>query len=339
MARTRVLFITHRGERHQQAALDAAPDRLAIEMLRSPSREQILEALPRAEILVSERSGDIDAAMIAAAPQLRLIQRLGVRTWDIDLDAAKAAGIPVSVMPVRTCMLVAEHMIMLMIALARRLPELMRIANEAGDWGEPRQCDENYFAYNWSRRRRIGALNGARVGILGLGEIALNLARDLNGFGAEVLYNKRARLPENVERDLALRYAEKVEIAESCDFVACLLPNLPGLRGVVGSEFLGRMKPDAVLAHCGAPGIVDEPALFEALKAGRLGGAALDCFAWEPLRPNDPLLDLARDPAMNLILTPHVGAGSVSASKEERIGDYDDILALLDGRPLRWQAA
>lgn len=339
MPRTRVVFVTHRGERHQQAALDAAPPGLDIHMLRSPSRAEILAALPEADVLVSERSGDIDAEMIAAAPRLRLIQRLGTRLWDIDLAAARAAGVAVSAMPVRSCMLVAEHMTMLLIALARRLPELSAIANAAGDWGEPRLCDENYFAYNWSGRTRIGALNGARVGILGFGEIALNLSRDLRGFGAEVLYNKRTPLPAAVEADLGVRFAEKDEIAAGCDFVASLLPNLPGLRGTVGADFLARMRPHAVLAHCGAPGIVDEPALIAALTQGRLGGAALDCFAYEPLRPDDPLLPLARDPAMNLILTPHVGAGTVSANKDERMGDYDDILAVLDGRPPRWQVA
>ena len=89
------LFITHRGERHQQAALDAAPAELDVTLRRSPSKDEIIALLPGKEFLITERSGEIDADIIRAGHDLRLIQRLGAQTHDIDLDAARAAGIPV----------------------------------------------------------------------------------------------------------------------------------------------------------------------------------------------------------------------------------------------------
>src|SRR5271169_4978710 len=106
------LFITHRGLFHQQAALEAAPANLDVTMLRTPSNEQILDLLPGKEFLISERSGVIDADIIKAGKNLRLIQRLGSQNQDIDLNAAKAAGIPVCYLPIRTCINVSEHLMM-----------------------------------------------------------------------------------------------------------------------------------------------------------------------------------------------------------------------------------
>ena len=119
------LFITHRGERHQNDALQAAPKDLEVTMLRSPSKEEILVALPGKEFLITERTGVIDADIINAGKDLKLIQRLGVQTYDIDLKAAKKAGIPVCYLPVRSCIMVAEPMLMQILVLAKRLREVM----------------------------------------------------------------------------------------------------------------------------------------------------------------------------------------------------------------------
>jgi phosphoglycerate dehydrogenase-like enzyme len=116
--------------------------------------------------------------------------------------------------------------------------------------------------------------------------------------------------------------------------VSCLLPNLPENNQSVDATFFGRAKRGACFVHVGAPGTVNETDLIAALRAGRLGGAAIDCYTYEPLRPDDPLLELARNPAANLILTPHVAAGTVAANREERVRDYSNLLAVLRGEPL-----
>jgi phosphoglycerate dehydrogenase-like enzyme len=336
MRKHRTLFVTQRSERHQKAALEAAPAELDIVMRRSPGKNEVLALVPEAEFLITERSGEIDGDIIAAGPRLKLIQRLGTQTWDIDVEAARRASVPVCTMPVRTCILVAEHMVMLMLALARRLRELVRVTDEAGDWGlPPQRCNENYFAFNWSKRAEIKALYGSTVGLLGFGEIATELARRLRGFGCRVLYSKRRRLPPAHEASLGITFAARDELADASDFIGCLLPNLPELNQSVDAAFFARCRKGAVFVHCGAPGVVNELDLIAALASGRLGGAALDCFTYEPLRPDDPLLRLSRDPAANLVLTPHIAAGTVAASREERLQDYSNLIACIHGQPLQ----
>ena len=336
MTRHRTLFVTQRGLRHQQAAAAAAPPELDVTVLRTADKREILPLLPDMDFLVSERTGAIDAEVIAAGGKLKLIQRLGSQVWDIDAAAASRAGTPVCYWPVQTCILVAEHMILLMLALGRRLRELVKITDEAGDWDlPPKRCNEDYFAFNWSRQERQGALLGATVGILGFGEIGTELARRLRPFGCTVLYAKRRRLPPAVEAELGLAYATRDELAERADYVSCLLPNLPENNQSVDAAYFGRTKRGACFVHCGAPGTVNEADLIAALRAGLLGGAAIDCYTYEPLRPDDPLLALARDPAANLVLTPHVAAGTVAASRDERVRDYTNLLAVLRGEPLQ----
>lgn len=335
MTKHPTLFITHRGERHQQAALDAAPPELDITMWRSPSKDEIIALLPGKEFLITERTGEIDTDIIAAGKDLRLIQRLGSQTYDIDLDAAQAAGIPVCYLPVRSCIMVAEHMVLQMLALAKRLREVVDLTLEANDFGHsPQRCDEDYFAYNWTERENILGLWGATVGILGMGEIGAELARRLRGFGCTVLYNKRNRLPDAAEREINVQFAEVDEMLAQSDFVCMLMPLFPETEQALSHDFFAKMKPGSIFVSCGGSGVVDEDALAEALRTGHLYGAAADTFTFEPIAPDDPLLPIARDPRANVVLTPHTAAGTVAAASDERYGDYANLMRLLHGEPL-----
>lgn len=338
-----VLFLTDRGLWHQQAALESAPSQLAVTMMRQPSRDEVLRRLPDVEFLITERVGVIDAEMIATGTQLRLIQRLGSLTHDIDLEAARAAGVPVSAWPVHTCIMVAEHLVMQMLALTKRLGEAAAIANEAADWGTPsRRTDEDVFAYNWSARTGIGRIFGRTVGILGLGEIGAELASRLRGFApARILYHKRSRLPDGAEAALGLSYASLQELFAESDFVCNLLPYSSGTDMLVGSDLLSTMKRGACLLSCGSGSVIDEAALAEALRAGHLSGAALDTFEWEPIRPDNPLLPLAQDPAMNVLLTPHTAAGSYEnvPAGQSRRADYENVMRVLRNEPALYRVA
>lgn len=338
MTRHRVLFLTQRGQRHQQAALEAAPPELEITIRRDPPRDEILQLLPEMEVLITERVGVVDAALIAAGRNLRLIQRLGVQTWDIDLDAARRAGIPVCYQPVQTCVLVAEHILLQMLGLAKRVRELMHVAEEAGDWGRPpRRCDEDYFAYNWSGRENLGQLWRSTVGILGFGEIGVDLAHRLRGFECAVLYHKRHRLPPQAEAEFNLTYVTQEELVRRSDYVCSLLPYFPETDMSLNAAFFAALKPGALFVHCGAGAVVDDAALIEALRSGHLGGAALDTYTYEPIRPDDPLLALARDPMQNLILTPHTAAGASAAERNARANDYTNLRALFAGEALQYR--
>ena len=159
-------------------------------MLESPAKSEIIQNLPGTEVLITERSGRIDDEIIQAGGDLKLIQRLGRFTHDIDLEAARAQGVAVASFPLLVSVLVSEHVLMQVLALAKTVREAGHAIQQAGDWPAPRKCDENYFAYNWTGRTGIRTLSDATVGIIGLGEIGADVARRLQPFGARVLYHK-----------------------------------------------------------------------------------------------------------------------------------------------------
>jgi phosphoglycerate dehydrogenase-like enzyme len=332
-----VLFLTQRGLQHQQWALEGAPPELALVIRREASRETLLTLLADAEFLITERTGVVDAELIAAAPKLRLIQRLGRQSWDIDLAAARQAGIAVCCAPIGGCVMVAEQMLLQILGTLKRVREGMAVAAEAADWGiETVRGDEDHFAYNWSRRGGIGQLSGASVGILGFGEIGLELVELLRSFHCTVRYHKRSRLPAAVEEQLGIHYASPSQIAASSEIVCSLLP-YQGPQPPVDASYFASMRPGAIFVHCGSGATVDEAALLAALRSGQLAGAALDTYTYEPLRKDDPLVAAVQEPAFNLMLTPHTAAGGITAGGQGRTPDYDNILALLAGRPLQHQ--
>lgn len=337
----RTLFLTERGLRHQQDALAAAPPELAVTMLRRPSREELLPHLAEAAFWISERTGVIDRELIAAAPRLKMILRLGSLAHDIDLDAARVAGVVVSTWPQRGVIMVAEHLMMQMLALVKRLREVEAITVSAGDWGLSRRTDEDTFAYNWSGRQGIGGLWQQTVGILGFGEIGAELARRLRGWECRVLYHRRRRLPAWQERDLGIEYTGQDALLGQSDFLVNLLPYFPETDLSVRAEHFAAMKPGACLVSCGSGSVLDEAALADALRGGRLAGVALDTLEWEPVKPDSPLRLLAAEgPHRNVLLTPHTAAGAAAAGViPSRADDYTPILHFLRGETVPYRLA
>ncbi len=327
----RTLFITERGLFHQQAALRDAPPELAVIMLRQPERAELIAHLADADFLISERAGVIDAEMLAAATRLKLIVRLGSLAHDIDRAAAEARGIRVVTWPQPGVIYVAEHLVLQMLALAKRLREVEAVALAAGDWSPSRRTDEDTFAYNWSGRQDLAGLWGQAVGILGFGEIGAELARRLRGWECRVSYHRRRRLPAEVESELGITYATRDEVLAGSDFVVNLLPYFPETDLALDAAALGQMRRGAFLVSCGSGSVIDEGALAEAVRSGRLGGAALDTFEWEPLQADNPLRQLAlEDEHANVLLTPHIAAGAARAGEQaSRRRDYEPIMAYL----------
>jgi phosphoglycerate dehydrogenase-like enzyme len=303
----------------------------------------VLRLLPHMEFLISEREDVIDAEMIAAGRQLRLIQRLGSQTWDIDLDAAKKAGIPVCCWPDPGTINVAEFCVMQTLDLMKKARDLASTLNRA-DWDkEPRLCDEDTFAYNWSGRSGSDMLWEQTVGIMGFGEIGRELALMLRGFRCQVLYHKRRPIPARAEKELAITYTLPDELALRSKVVYCLLPFIPEAAQSINAAFFAKMQPGAYFVFCGGSGMVNEADLVNTLRSGHLAGAALDTFTYEPLPKESPLLALHRelfDPRIaepvNLLLTPHVAAGTRGGSRRS---DYTNLLNLLAGKPLLYRVA
>lgn len=326
------VFTTARSARHQKDALAVAPDGLAVTMLRSPERPVLEDALAKARYLVSERSGTVDAALLEASPELRLILRLGELSHDIDLEAARRAGVMVCRRPQEGVLRVAEFCVLQMLALLRRLRESEDLARQAGnDWVARRTTDENRFAYNWTRRRDLRGLHGLHIGILGMGEIGIALARRLNGWGVELSYHRRSMLPRAVEVELGLTRREPDELLASCDILVNLLPYTEATAGWLNAARIAVMPAGALLVSAGSGGVVDEAALAAAVASGALAGAALDTFGVEPIEAANPLVVLAGQGA-NLLLTPHVAGGSPGDADAAFAAMWDPVRDHMAGR-------
>ena len=292
--RSLVVFTTERSPRHQQLAIEAAPENLQIAMLRNPDRATLVAHLADARFLLSERAGLIDADLIQSVPRLEMIVRIGSVTFDIDLEAAKSAGVVVCYWPIDGAIRVAEHLMLQMLALGKRLRRAESVALEAGSWGESRRTDENTFAFNWSNMNGTTGLRRQTVGIIGFGEIGAELARRLQGWGCSLLYNKRRRLPESTETALALTYVNTDTLFLESDYVVNLLPYSTQTDMMIGASLIATMKAGAFFVSCGSGATVNEAALGHAVESAKLGGVALDTYEWEPIRPTNALIALAK---------------------------------------------
>ncbi|MBN1665998.1 MAG: hypothetical protein JW862_02885 [Anaerolineales bacterium] len=335
----KLVFTTDRGEWHQQMALDGAPENLNVTMLRVPDKATLIEALQDAEFLISERFGCIDAEIIQNAPKLKLIQRLGSLVHDIDLEAAAQAGVAVCYLPLGGVIHVAEHLVMQILALSKKLREVEAVALAASpEWGHSRRTDEDTFAYNWSNRLGVSRIWGKNIGIIGFGEIGVEFARRMGGWECTLLYNKRSRLPESIETDLGLVYFPQDELFSRSDYVVNLLPFVPGNDLLLTARVFEQMKSGAFLVSCGSGSTIDEAALAEAIRSGKLAGAALDTFEYEPIRADNSLIAAAKE-GFNILLTPHTAAGTADHEGQipDRSGDYRNIAHFLAGKPLEYQ--
>ena len=330
----KVLFLTDRSESHQRAALKSAPPGLEVIMKRRPSKTDLMTLIPTVDFLISERNIPISGELLAAAEHLKLIVRLGSLTHDIDRDAARAMGITITAQPVISTIFAAEHMIMMMLATMRHLGRAMAATNAADHGLGARRTDENTFSYNWLGYTDLIGLYRKSVAILGMGEIGVELARRLKAFHPEsVFYQKRTQYPKAVERELSIKYAD-MTACMGADVVVSLLPYSPKTERIINADMLHLMKPSGVLVHAGSGGVIDEQDLVEALQTRVLAGAALDTYEFEPLQPMHSVVKLARDPASNLLLTPHIASATLP---DNRADDYGEIVRFLAREPLMYE--
>jgi phosphoglycerate dehydrogenase-like enzyme len=219
---------------------------------------------------------------------VRLVQLLSAGYDQSDIAAHRAAGVPLCNNGGANATAVAEHAIMLMLAVCRRLPWL-HASTAAGRWRG-----------NDVANTRLYELRGKTLGIIGLGTIGKKVARLANAFGMNVQYYDIRRVPEETEDALQLRFRLLRELLRSSDIVSLHTPLLPSTRHLLGRAEIALMKPEAYLINTSRGPVVDEAALTEALTAGRLAGAGLDVFDQEPPPADNPLLALP-----NVVLTPH----------------------------------
>ena len=207
--------------------------------------------------------------LLAAARRLRFIQKLGAGIDRIDLDVCRSRGIGVARLHAGNSIPVAEHTILLMLAVYRQLPQIDR-RTRAGAWQKE------------DARGVHRQLQNKTVGLVGFGAIGKEVAKRLRGFEVTILYYDPVRAARDVEQSLGVSYADLDELVRTADIVSLHLPLLPQTAGIINAQRIRAMKPGAVLINCARGGLVDETALVAALKDGRLFGAGIDAFASEP---------------------------------------------------------
>lgn len=276
---------------------------------------QLAERIAEAQVVVSNKVM-LDEAAMAAAPRLRLIAIAATGTNNVDLKAAARRNIAVCNVRRYATPSVVQHVFALLLSLTRRLNDY-RQAVAQGRWQQSGQfCLLDY---------PIGELNGRTLGIVGYGELGEAVARVAGqAFGMQVLLSQR---PGAAARQGRLPLGE---LLPQVDVLSLHCPLTEATRGLIGAAELALMKPEAILINTARGGIVDEQALAEALRAGRLGGAGIDVLEQEPPANDNPLL---QGDLPNLIVTPHIAWASREA--RQRLTDQlaENIRAFLDGRP------
>src|SRR4051812_26186791 len=231
--------------------------------------------LPDAEVLLHILK-PATAEIIAQAPRLKLIQKIGVGVNTIDLAAARARGIAIANMPGTNTPAVAEAALLLILATLRNLAGLDRACRAGQGWAAGPALQE-----------RAGELQGRIVGLVGAGMVPRALVPILRGFGARPVYWSRAAHPE-----LGIPLLALDELLATADIVSLHVPLVPETERLIDGAALARMKPGAILVNTARGGLVDEAALVAALTSSHLRAAGLDVFAAEPVAPDNPLLKL-----------------------------------------------
>jgi len=272
----------------------------------------VAEALRDAEVLWHVLT-PCTAAMIAGAPNLRLIQKIGSGVNTIDLQAAKARGIAVCNLPGTNAAAVAEMTLLLMLAALRRLALLDRATRDGTGWRLEPALQDHF--------RELG---GRVVGLVGYGAVPQALAPILRAMGCRLLYTARSPKPEALGDWRALP-----DLLNQADIVSLHVPLTPSTEKLVDAAALGLMKPGAVLVNTARGGLVDQAALTAALASGRLGAAGLDVFAHEPADAADPLFRLD-----NVVVAPHVAWLTTGTFDRSFVLAAENCQRLRDGWPL-----
>lgn len=257
--------------------------------------EELVDKIGDYDAIIIRSRTNVDERVLRAKGKLKAVARAGVGLDNVDLETAKKVGIQVINSPEAPSNAVAELVLGLMLALARRIPE----------------GDASLKRGEWIKRQLTGfELKGKTLGIIGFGRIGYELGKKCKALGMTVV-------AYDVAMDRVIKYVEEIraesvtmeDLLSRSDFVSVHVPLLPQTRNLIGRDQIGLMKKSAYLINAARGGIIDEMALRDALVKGELGGAALDVFANEP--PDDTSLTGLK----NIICMPHIGAATVEAQR------------------------
>jgi D-3-phosphoglycerate dehydrogenase / 2-oxoglutarate reductase len=272
--------------------------------------DQLREAVRDAAALVIRSATRVDDALLAAAPELVVVGRAGIGLDNVDVEAATRRGVMVVNAPQSNVLSAAEHTLALLLAQARNVP----------------QADADLRRGEWNRTRWEGVeLHAKTLGIVGLGRVGVLVAQRAHAFGMQLLAYDPFVSADRA-RQLGVQLVPALdELVRQADFLTIHLPKTPDTIGLVNAELLTHAKPTLRIVNTARGGIIDEAALAEALREGRVAGAAIDVWATEPTT-DSPLFKLA-----NVVVTPHLGASTAEAQDKAGQTIAEQVVLALRG--------
>jgi phosphoglycerate dehydrogenase-like enzyme len=317
MSQKPVVILVPPSDATGELARSIAPAHIDL-VLAQPGTATFQAALPKAEFMICYPHVKMEDAFYKAAPKVRLVQLLSAGYDAVDLDAARRAKVPVSNNGGANAISVAEHAVMLMLTVARRVV-WQHASVSGGRWRGNGPPPTMYELYDKT------------LGIIGLGNIGRKVARRAQAFGMKIEYYDIKRLTEDEEDALGVKFRLLTELLKRSDFVSLHVPLNASTKHLIGARELALLKPSAILVNTSRGPVIDEVALTKALAENKFFGAGLDVFDEEPTPPNNPLLKLE-----NVVLTAHF-AGPTSDNHVARFRNaFDNVERMMRGDKPFW---
>jgi glyoxylate reductase len=315
MSRPRV-FVTRMIAREAMDSIAQTTDMEVWANELPPPYDVLMQKARDAEGLLTLLSDRVDAGLLNAASRLKVVSNMAVGYDNIDVAEATRRHIIVGYTPEVLTETTADMTFALMMAAARRVVEADQ-HTRGGLWK------------TWGPKIMLGYdIHHATLGIIGLGRIGTEVAKRARGFEMKVFYYDQVRRSEEEERRLGVEYVPRLaKLLPQADFVSVHVPLLPGTHHLLGAPEFALMKPNAVLVNTSRGPIVDQKALYEALKARHIFAAGIDVTEIEPIPRDDPLLTLD-----NIIITPHIASASFTTRTKMALMAVENLLAGLEGK-------
>ena len=297
-----------------QVGIDILSQVAQVDIKTGLSADELVQIIPEYDALMIRSGTRVTQAVIEAGKQLKIIGRAGVGVDNVDVPAATRRGILVVNSPEGNTVAAAEHAVAMMLAMSRFIPD----ANQSVKSGK------------WDRKSFTGVeVYKKTLGIVGLGKIGAHVAGIARAMGMRLLAFDPYLSMERAEQ-IGCQLVELDILFREADYITLHLPKTPETQHLINAEAIAKMKPTVRIVNCARGGIIDETALAEALKAGKIGGAALDVYEEEPLGES-PLRSLGKE----MILTPHLGASTEEAQANVAIDVAEQIRDVLLDLPAR----
>ncbi|MBD2020121.1 phosphoglycerate dehydrogenase [Leptolyngbya sp. FACHB-36] len=297
-----------------QVGIDILSQVAQVDVKTDLSPDQLIQTIPDYDALMIRSGTRVTSQVIEAGSQLKIIGRAGVGVDNVDVTAATRKGIVVVNSPEGNTIAAAEHTLAMMMAMSRHIAE----ANQSLKGGK------------WSRSSFTGVeVYKKTLGVVGLGKIGAHVATVARSMGMKLLAYDPFISHERAEQ-LGCRLVDMDMLLQEADYITLHIPKTSETTHLINAASIARMKPTARIINCARGGIIDEAALFDALKQGKIAGAALDVYETEPLGES-PLRELGKE----IVMTPHLGASTEEAQVNVAIDVAEQIRDVLLGLPAR----